>query len=230
MKLLFLILHLSFFCLVIHSSAQDLPKDSADLLGKLDSYAKTEREAAERRIQEKASAVAKVLESHLERETKAGNLDEGIALRREIERLNSLVPPKKSVPAKFLPVADSGHLKIKVEIDSYSELKLRGARIWFDHTRGSGALPGRHSGELPTEVDGKEWTPKWDGRVSDQYELDQAIPTDGLTLTEFRIKKLEGRGSVEVVDQPTEENDFTATFGLRDGGNGAAWLEFRLSW
>ncbi|MEM7014144.1 MAG: hypothetical protein AAF585_22010, partial [Verrucomicrobiota bacterium] len=51
------------------------------------------------------------------------------------------------------PIADSGHLTVKVQVDSYTEIKLRGAELWIDHTKCSGALPGRSSGELSTTVD-----------------------------------------------------------------------------
>ncbi|MEM7014143.1 MAG: hypothetical protein AAF585_22005 [Verrucomicrobiota bacterium] len=62
-----------------------LPTDSADLLGKLDHFAETERADTEKRIKEKSQAVITILKAHLERETKGGNLEAGIALKREIE-------------------------------------------------------------------------------------------------------------------------------------------------
>lgn len=210
--------------------AQDnnLPTDSAGLLSKLDDFTEEERAATEERIKEKSRAVIALLKTHLERETKAGDLEAGIALKREIERLEEAAGGASFSPAA--PVSNSGHLTVKIQIDGYSELKLRGSELWIDHTKGSGALPGKHSGENPTTVDRTEWMPKWDGRITDRYQLKESLPVDDASKLEIRVKKLEGRGEVEVLDQPTKENDFTTKFGMKDGGSGADWLEFRISW
>jgi len=45
-----------------------------------------------------------------------------------------------------------------------------------------------------------------------------------------QVRKLRGRGSVEVIQQPSRENDFTAVVEIRDSQGGAEEYEFELIW
>jgi len=44
------------------------------------------------------------------------------------------------------------------------------------------------------------------------------------------VKKLKGRGSVEVIQQPSRDNDYTAIIQIKDEKGEAADYEFELSW
>src|SRR5690606_37526997 len=69
--------------------AQDaLPEDSSDLLSKLESFKDAELKKAHKTIEKKQTAVIEVLNSHMDRETRAGNLDAALALKEKIASLN----------------------------------------------------------------------------------------------------------------------------------------------
>jgi hypothetical protein len=65
-------------------------------------------------------------------------------------------------------------------------------------------------------------------------------PTSGITFaftsplprraTTVRLEKKEGRGVVEIVQQPSESNDFTAVVRIRDEKGGTDEYEFELIW
>ena len=67
----------------------EVPEDAQSLLDQLLEYEKTLLEKSQRLIEEKRSAVAKALQPILERETKAGHLDNALDLRSEIGKLQS---------------------------------------------------------------------------------------------------------------------------------------------
>lgn len=79
-------------------AAQDpLPSDSADLIGKLESFEKQEFEKAQKAISEKRAAVAEILKSHMDRETRAGNLEAALTLKEKIASLSDLTPSDQKV-------------------------------------------------------------------------------------------------------------------------------------
>lgn len=77
-----------------------IPRDSADLIKKLNDFAAVEQKTVDDAIAEKTEAVVKILAQHLERATKAGELDAAIALRAEIEKLTPAA-------ADLLPVSSA---------------------------------------------------------------------------------------------------------------------------
>lgn len=128
------------------------------------------------------------------------------------------------------------HLKVRVQVDGSSHLHLQGHKIWFDHTRGHAHPPGRHRGEFPTTLnDTTEWMPVWDERVTDRFDAGIDLSEDGSPLR-VNVRLSRGRGKVTVVQQPSEENDYTAIVEMRhetrDGRGipGSDWMEFRLTW
>lgn len=127
-------------------------------------------------------------------------------------------------------------LKIRVQIDGVSHLLLRGSEIWFDHTKGTVAPPGRHGGEHPTHLDDEtEWKPVWSGKVTERFDAGIDLPVEG-PPPRIHLRFNDGRGSAEVIEQPSAENDFTAKVEMRDGNKkkkgffGSDWMEFRLKW
>ena len=86
-----------------YSSAQDnsLPRDSAELIRKLDEFAQQERAKTESAITEKSKAVTTLLQQQMVRETQQGNRDAVSAIRTQLEKMGVAVteapptsPPK----------------------------------------------------------------------------------------------------------------------------------------
>ena len=124
-------------------------------------------------------------------------------------------------------------LTIRVWIDGSVLVKVREDKVWFEHI--SHALPGTwvtdtdHTGNEPTVVNGVEWIPEWDGRISNAYTVEGGIwPLDVWFVAPH---VLSARGRVFVVEQASEDNDFTFTLMLDDDQQpGAAWYEVELRW
>jgi hypothetical protein len=122
-------------------------------------------------------------------------------------------------------------LTIRVWIDGSVLVKVREDKVWFEHI--SHALPGTwvtdtdHTGNEPTVVNGVEWIPEWDGRISNAYTVEGGIwPLDVWFVASHVIS---ARGRVFVVEQASEDNDFTFTLMLDDDQQpGAAWYEVEL--
>ena len=72
---------------IFSALGEELPKDTKELLEKLEVFSESERQKAEARIQEKERQVAEVLNQHLERETKAGKLEAALAIKNAISTL-----------------------------------------------------------------------------------------------------------------------------------------------
>ena len=68
--------------------ADELPEDSKDLVEKLEAFKTSEEKKLEAMLLNKQQAVVKILTQHLERETKSGNLDGAVAIRKRIASLN----------------------------------------------------------------------------------------------------------------------------------------------
>jgi hypothetical protein len=59
------------------------------------------------------------------------------------------------------------------------------------------------------------------------YDLPQPIPARNL---ELRLRKIQGRGRVEIVNQPNSWNDYSVTVLVEDADPGDDYYEFELSW
>ena len=71
----------------VTGQGKGLPIDSLDLISKLQQFENEEKQAVREKISEKRQGVVKVLEQHLSRETKLGNLDSALELRTLIQNL-----------------------------------------------------------------------------------------------------------------------------------------------
>lgn len=128
-------------------------------------------------------------------------------------------------------------IEMRVQVDGVSHLMLRGDEIWFDHSEGRAAAPGRHFGEFPTYLGGEdfEWMPEWEGDVTRPLDGNFGLPTDEPAPT-VSIRNLRGRGYAEVVEQPSAANGYTARIAMRDETRsgrtfaGSEWIEFRIVW
>lgn len=118
-------------------------------------------------------------------------------------------------------------LRIKAFIDDRDFLKIRGSELWYEHI--SGSLPGKWAkNNHVTHINGKEWMPKWNKKVSDPFKN----LTPGLPVKEHvnvKVLKVEN-GQAVVVEQPSLENEYTLTLKLEELAGGAHWMELTIGW
>ncbi|MEM1444159.1 MAG: hypothetical protein AAGF67_17560 [Verrucomicrobiota bacterium] len=154
-----------------------------------------------------------------ESEGRIEDADEAIAEKRKIE---AQIEGRKKAETRL-----TGELRVKVDIPHHSELKVRGGELWIDHTNGAGALPGLRDEPLPTYVNQEAWMPQWDGLVTNRYRLPYALP---LQEFEAEVRETHGRGTIQIVEQPSQANDYTITISLKDNFNANAYTTFELKW
>ncbi len=214
------------------------------------SRAHSERQTAMNRTLESLVARQRTaLEALRTSQTQANQLDEALLTHKEIEKIEALEeeigrrgkgerPRSLAVAAPGLGGEGGGvqSLTLRVQVDGLSHLHLRGAEIWYDHTKGRAAPPGRHQGTFPTYLNDKTaWLPRWEGNSTERHQAPISLALEG-EGTRIRLRHSSGRGNAEVIQQPGPENDYTAIVELRDATRegraffGSDWLEFRLSW
>ncbi|MEX2580451.1 MAG: hypothetical protein WD342_15440 [Verrucomicrobiales bacterium] len=169
--------------------------------------------------------------------TRRGELEPALAIKQVIEEvLDQTDNAPASKRGESRAVKRDGSIEFKVQVDGVTFLKIRGDEIWFDHSKGRFKKPGLHLGEYPTYLNGTtEWFPVWEGNVTEPHDADVGLPAE-TPMPPLRIRNGGGRGYAEIVEQPAEENDFTATIALKDekkdgtGFNASDWIEFRVYW
>ena len=68
-------------------ASAELPRESSELIKKLDDWEKQQREELKKKITEKRAEVSALLRAQLERTTKSGDLEGALAIKEELERL-----------------------------------------------------------------------------------------------------------------------------------------------
>ncbi|MEM7602469.1 MAG: hypothetical protein AAF357_13755 [Verrucomicrobiota bacterium] len=154
--------------------------------------------------------------------TREGRLEDATVTRAVREQIADSMTSTAEVQTTL-----TGELLLKVDIPNYSEMKVRGSEVWLDHSSGLGAFPGLREDPLPAFVGGESWMPEWNGMQTDRYTLQFALPLDEVAVS---VKKTDGRGRIEIVEQPSVGNDFTITIGLHDNASASAYTEFELKW
>jgi hypothetical protein len=87
-------------------------------------------------------------------------------------------------------------------VDGRDLLRIRGSQIWIDHQEG-----------VPI--------------TSASYRFDRPLPLERRTVI---VRKLHGRGEVRVIEQPSRQNDFTATILIEDRKGGSDRYEIEVDW
>jgi hypothetical protein len=87
-------------------------------------------------------------------------------------------------------------------VDGRDLLRLRKDRVWVVHQDG-----------FPI--------------VETDYDLTRPLPTEPITVT---VKKVKGRGTVTVAEQPSRENNFTVTIVIEDKKSGSDRYEVEVDW
>ncbi len=173
-------------------------------------------------------------------QTQENRLEEAVRTDQALSDLLAL--EERTIQRRDAPGPGAGagprarRLEVRVQVDGRSHLHITGDAIWFDHTRGVAAPPGRHQGEFPTYLDGRtEWHPVWTGKVTERHPVSLDL-SFAETRSDVRLRQSSGRGFAQIVQQPDPSNDHTLVVELRDetpegrGFGGSDWMEFRLSW
>ena len=187
------------------------------------------------------------LETLRTEQTKRNLLDDAILTNKQLSEVSALETAIREArvnpgPADASPAypelggtAAATALKVKVQVDGISHLFLKDGEVWFDHSKGRASPPGRHQGNSPTLLNDKtNWMPLWNGSITKPFAVGFKFPDEGDTKIHLRISA--GRGTAEVIQQPSARNDHTAIVELRDQREdgtaffGSDWLELRLSW
>jgi hypothetical protein len=131
-----------------------------------------------------------------------------------------------------LPDSVSLPLRVRAEIDGRSELRIQGGLIWWHHFEFE--APGMWGDDQPTYLNGEAWWPQWpsdenafcncDSRKDEL--LSPPLKSDG---SEISIQVVRARGSVAIVEQPSAQNDFTASVELSDPAPDRDWFEVIIS-
>lgn len=176
-------------------------------------------------------------------QTRQNLLEDAIRTNEELTKVAALetrvresaAVPEAGVSPFSLAGATQRAIKVRAQVDGKTHLHFQGSKLWFDHSKGTVAPPGRHEGEFPTYLDEKTaWMPVWTGKVTEPREAGFKIPEDeGLKV---RVWQSAGRGMAEIVQQPSAANGYTVIVELRDENKegrrffGSDWIEFRLTW
>lgn len=140
--------------------------------------------------------------------------------------------PSKSGPK---PGFSARTLRIRSFIDGRSWFALRGEILWIRHLEW--VAPGRwESRNLPTFVNGKAWYPEWPFGEGEGLHCrcdSSLLNLEGFSVPQrpmgVRLRKLEGRGEVTVVEEPRIGNGFRVVIETNDIPPSPAWYDFELS-
>jgi hypothetical protein len=101
------------------------------------------------------------------------------------------------------PGARDGFCEVRVIVDDVAEVGLRGERVLVRTLQGA---PARDAGTTCTAP----------------------LPRTG--ATNLRVRAVEGRGNVQLVEQPNPQNGYTAVMRIEDPQAGAAEYRLRIDW
>jgi len=125
------------------------------------------------------------------------------ALLQEIEtQLGARSPSSPSSPSWERGGFGSGRLRWSGRVDDEVILMVRGSRVSV------------------RVVDGE--------RVDDEdYRFDSPLPR---RETNLQVRRIRGRGSVDLIQEPSRENDYSAMIRIRDNRSGSDAYEIEVSW
>ncbi len=123
-------------------------------------------------------------------------------------------------------------LTVRAEIDGRSELRLQGQFIWWHHYEFE--APGMWGDDQPTFLNDEEWWPMWPFdelafcNCSSTRESLLAVPikSDG---SEVSISNIQGRGLVQITEQPSAANDYTVRIEFSDPLPDRAWTSVTIT-
>lgn len=139
-----------------------------------------------------------------------------------------------SLPAHAQTSMTVHTLNVLARVDGLSDLVVKGVRChWFHQDY---QAPGYMSDpELPTRLNGKKWYPSWPVPNPENCDCNSSsykgIPRLAAQEQVVGLQVLEGRGDVQIVQQPAAGNDFTLIVRFDDNAQGGAdWYRIRLTY
>ena len=78
-------------------------------------------------------------------------------------------------------------------------------------------------------INGVKWSPQWNNNTSDDF-IKFNPPLAPFVGGNLVVKKVKGRGDVNVVESPSEANGQKLVVHLQDNGPGASEFEVRITW
>mgnify|MGYP001444608406 CR=1 FL=1 len=137
----------------------------------------------------------------------------------------------------FFPAhhAQGGELTVSAYIDGRSDLLIQQNHVWWHHY--DCAAPGRWGGaDEPTVLNSYNWYPDWPSPGENRdCNCDSSIykglfPPLVQAASTITLTVVSGSGSVTIVEQPSESNDYTASVEFNDPGSGASWYEIKITY
>ncbi len=135
----------------------------------------------------------------------------------------------------YASTASAGIINITAFIDGTSELIIENDTMFWHHT--AFAAPGRWSGnDYPTTVNAVEWLPNWPTTGRNDFCNCDSSSVTGLfpelsSLTDISLSLISGRGTVSVLEAPTQSNNYRMEIKFDDYYfGGAAWYEIEIAY
>jgi len=135
-------------------------------------------------------------------------------------------------PGNSTSIASPGHIiKIRALIDGADTVKIQGNKVWYEHE--SWDLPGKWQGrDENTLINDTPWHPAW------HIFTDHSKPYAALqpafapkSPADIKLKRLAGRGPINITELPGAENHQTLAVRIDDGEfGGADWYEVAIEW
>ena len=128
----------------------------------------------------------------------------------------------------------SATLDVRAWVDGVSDLILQGSTVHWHHL--SYAAPGLLGGvNEPTYLNASPWTPSWPSAGenrdcncdSQPSPAVPPLPTHDQTVV---LRKVSGRGSISVLEEPSAATGYAFRVELDDPSSGADWYEFVLTY
>ncbi len=111
-------------------------------------------------------------------------------------------------------------------VDGHSRLIVSPDYVQWDHD--SATQPGRWGDGQPTTVNTFAWTPVWPpGGLADPA-LSSRLAVATIFLGVPSVQKIEGRGTITIIQAPSSANGHTLIVDIDDPAPGPAWYEFNL--
>ncbi len=124
----------------------------------------------------------------------------------------------------FAPLDSMGGvLRVEARIDGHSQLVIQGNSVQWHHIQYT--PPGIPANEnLPTALNGTSWYPAWPANnCQDCWSsiFRNLCPTLAASSTAAAVNKVDGRDSVNIVQQPSAGNNYTLIVDFSDTDPGA---------
>lgn len=133
---------------------------------------------------------------------------------------------------------NKGHaMSMAIYVDGSDFVHIQGDKLWLVHE--GWELPGGKGDALrPTRINGVEWIPGWNDKVSEKTTLTTPLPQEGESVLNIDLlnngdipAQSDAKFNVRIMQEPTADNNHEAVLYIDDlNVPGAHWFIFSLSW